>query len=100
MDNNKSQSLLFMGVNLRFFFVSVLLCTLICINAHIYWGVLVFVVIHLLALRLSVQESSFHLNTKSFIKTPPMLNRWYWEPANRYEQLSSDQSQNSLRRQH
>jgi type IV secretory pathway VirB3-like protein len=76
----------FMGVNLRVFFGNVVLCALICINAHTLWGVLLFVVIHLLAVRLSIKEPDFlYLNMKSFIKTPPVLNRWYWGKINSYE---------------
>ena len=77
---------MFMGVNLRLFFGNIVLCTLVCINAHTFWGVPLFVFIHLLAVRLSIKEPDFfYLNMKSFIKTPPMLNRWYWGKINSYE---------------
>jgi type IV secretory pathway VirB3-like protein len=75
-----TKSPMFMGVNIR------VLCTLVCINAHTFWGVPLFVVIHLLAVRLSMKEPNFlYLNAKSFIKTPPILNRWYWGKTNSYE---------------
>lgn len=81
-----TKSPMFMGVNLRVFFGNVVLCVLICINAHTFWGVPIFVVIHLLAVRLSIKEPDFlYLNTKAFIKTPPVLNRWYWGKVNSYE---------------
>lgn len=81
-----TKSPMFMGVNVRVFFGNVVLCALICINAHTFWGVPLFVVIHLLAVRLSMKEPDFlYLNAKSFIKTPPVLNRWYWGKINSYE---------------
>ena len=81
-----TKSPMLMGVNLRVFFGNVVLCALICINAHTFWGVPLFVVIHLLAVRLSIKEPDFlYLNAKSFIKTPPVLNRWYWGKVNSYE---------------
>ena len=81
-----TKSPMFMGVNVRVFFGNVMLCALICINAHTFWGVPLFVVIHLLAVRLSMKEPDFlYLNAKSFIKTPPVLNRWYWGKTNSYE---------------
>jgi type IV secretory pathway VirB3-like protein len=77
---------MFMGVNLRFFFGNVVLCALICINAHTLWGVPLFVIIHLLAVRLSIKEPDFfYLHTQSLIKTPPVLNRWYGGRVNSYE---------------
>jgi type IV secretory pathway VirB3-like protein len=76
----------FMGVNLRLFFGNVVLCTLICINVHTFWGIPLFVLIHLFAVRLSIKEPDFlYLYVKAFIKTPPVLNRWYWGNVNSYE---------------
>lgn len=81
-----TKSPMFMGVNIRVFFGNVVLCALICINAHTIWGVPLFVVIHLLAVRFSIKEPDFlYLNTKSLIKTPPVLNRYYWGATNSYE---------------
>jgi type IV secretory pathway VirB3-like protein len=81
-----TRSPMFMGVNLRVFFGNVVLCALICINAHTLWGLPLFIVIHLLAVRLSIKEPDFlYLNMKSFTKTPPVLNRWYWGKINSYE---------------
>ena len=80
-----TKSPMFVGVNLRVFFVNVVICALICINAHTFWGVPLFIVIHLLAVRLSIKEPNFlNLNIKSFIKTPPVLNRGYWGGVNSY----------------
>jgi len=77
---------MFMGVNIRLFFANVVLCTLICIDAHTFWGVPLFVVLHLIMTRLSIKEPNFfYLYAKSFIKTPPVLNRWYWGKTNSYE---------------
>lgn len=76
----------FMGVNIRVFFGNVVLCALICINAHTLLGVPLFVFIHLVATSLSIKEPNFlYLNVASFIKTPPVLNRWYWGKVNSYE---------------
>lgn len=81
-----TKSPMFMGVNIRVFFGNVALCALICINAHTLWGIPVFIFIHLLAVRLSIKEPDFlYLNMKSFIKTPPVMNRWYWGKINSYE---------------
>ncbi|OGT42646.1 MAG: hypothetical protein A3F13_06970 [Gammaproteobacteria bacterium RIFCSPHIGHO2_12_FULL_40_19] len=69
---------LFMGVNLRVFFGNVVLCALISINAQSWWGIPLFIFIHLLAVRLSIKEPDyFNLKFNSFIKTPPVRNFWY-----------------------
>ena len=76
----------FMGVNMRLFFGNVVLCALICINAHTFWGVPLFVVLHLLMVRLSIKEPDFmYIQAKSLIMTPPVLNRWYYGGVNSYE---------------
>lgn len=76
----------FMGVNLRVFFGNIVLCTLVCIDAHTFWGIPLFVVIHLVVARLSIKEPNFlTIRTKSFFKTPPLMNRWFWGTTNSYE---------------
>ena len=81
-----TRSPMFMGVNIRLFFGNVVLCALICIIAHTFWGVPLFFLLHLIAVRLSIKEPDFfYLHIASFIKTPPMLNRWYWGKLNSYE---------------
>lgn len=76
----------FMGVNIRLFFANVMLCTLTCIHAHTFMGIPLFVVIHLIMVRLSYKDPDFfYLHAKSLIKTPPILNRWYWGKTNSYE---------------
>ena len=81
-----TRSPMFMGVNIRVFFGNVVLCSLICINAHTFLGVPLFLLLHLIAVKLSVKEPDFfYLNLSSFIKTPSMLNRWYWGKLNSYE---------------
>lgn len=77
---------MFMGVNMRIFFGNVILCTLICIDAHTFWGVPIFIFFHLVLVRLSIKEPNyFYLRTKTLIKTPPLMNRWYWGGTNSYE---------------
>jgi len=81
-----TKSTMFMGINLRVFFGNVILCALISINAHTLWGIPIFIVIHLLSVRMSVKEPDFlYLSVKSLIKTPPVLNFWYWGKTNSYE---------------
>lgn len=81
-----TKSPMFMGVNLRLFFGNVVLCALICINAHTVWGIPLFIFLHLAAVRLSIKEQDFlKLNFKSWIKTPPLLNRYYSGGTNSYE---------------
>lgn len=76
----------FMGVNLRVFFANVVVCTLICVNVHTFWGIPLFISFHLIAVRLSIKEPDFfYLNAKSFILTPPLLNRWFHGHFNSYE---------------
>ena len=77
---------MFMGVNIRLFFANIVLGTLICIDAHTFWGIPLFIVLHLIMTRLSIKEPNFlYIHAKSFIKTPPVLNRWYWGRTNSYE---------------
>ncbi|HZW61287.1 MAG TPA: VirB3 family type IV secretion system protein [Candidatus Babeliales bacterium] len=81
-----TRSPMFMGVNVRVFFANVVFCTLLCIDLHTFWGVPLFVVIHLLMVRLSIKEPDFfYLRTKALIMTPPILNRWYWGKTTSYE---------------
>lgn len=80
-----TRSPMFMGVNVRFFFANLVVCTLICVNAHTILGVPLFLIIHLIAIRLSIKEPDFfYLNAKYLILTPPLLNRWHWG-MNSYE---------------
>lgn len=77
---------MFMGVNIRLFFGNVVLCTLICVDAHTLMGLPLFVMCHLLMVKFSVKEPNFfYLWVMSFIKTPPVLNRWHWGNTNSYE---------------
>lgn len=68
------------GVNLKFFCCNVVLCVLcvlICICTQTFWGVPVSMIVHILAVRLSIKEPDyFYLDIQSLIKTPPLLNRW------------------------
>lgn len=81
-----TRSPMFMGVNLRMFFANIMLCALICINAHTLLGVPLFALVHVLMVRLSFKEPDFFsIYTKSFIKTPPIMNRWHWGKTNSYE---------------
>lgn len=81
-----TRSPVFMGVNIRLFFANVMLCTLICIDAHTFWGIPLFVVFHLIMVRFSIKEPNFFsIYTKALTKTPPVLNRWFWGKTNSYE---------------
>lgn len=76
----------FMGINIRLFFGNLVLCALICIDVHTFWGAPLFVVLHFLMVRLSIKEPDFmYIRVKSLIMTPPVLNRWYWDGFNSYE---------------
>ena len=77
---------MFMGINIRLFFGNIALCALICIDAHTLMGIPIFAFLHLLMVRFSVKDPNFFfLWIMSFIKTPPVLNRWYWGSTNSYE---------------
>lgn len=81
-----TRSPMFMGVSIKLFFANLVVCTLICIDAHTFLGVPLFIVFHLIMVRLSIKEPEFlKLYAKSFIKTPPILNRWSWGKTNSYE---------------
>lgn len=75
-----------MGVNIRVFFANVVLCTLICINAHTLWGGILFVVLHLLMVRISSKEPNFfYVWAMALMKTPPVINSGFWGKVNSYE---------------
>lgn len=77
---------MFMGVNIKTFFANLVLCALISINAHTIWGIPLFIILHLFMAKISLKEPNFiYLHAKAFIKTPPILNRWYWGRINSYE---------------
>ena len=81
-----TKSPMFMGVNIRLFFGNVVLCTLICVDAHTMLGIPLFVIFHLIMVHCSLKEPNFfYLYAKAFLKTPPLLNKWYWGKTNSYE---------------
>lgn len=81
-----TRSPMFMGVNVRLFFANLVICTMICIDAHTFLGVPLFIVFHLIMMKLSIKEPDFFkIYLTSFMKTPPVLNRWYWGKTNSYE---------------
>lgn len=81
-----TRSPMFMGVNVRVFFGNVVFCTLLCINAHTFFGIPLFVMIHLVLARLSIKEPDYiYIKAKALFMTPPVLNRWYWGKTNSYE---------------
>ena len=77
---------MFMGVNIRLFFSNLVLCVLVCINAHTILGIPLFLIFHLMMVKLSLKEPNFlFIWIKSFIKTPPVLNYRYWGKTNSYD---------------
>lgn len=81
-----TRSPMFMGVNIRLFFSNIVLSTLICIDAHTFLGIPLFIVAHLLMVKLSINEPNFFsIRMKSFFKTPPGLNSFFWGKTNSYE---------------
>ena len=81
-----TRSPMFMGVNIRLFFANIVICTLICVDAHTMLGIPLFIILYLLAARLSIKEPDFFsIWIKSFFKTPPVLNATFWGKTNSYE---------------
>lgn len=81
-----TRSPMFMGVNIRLFFANLMLCTLICIDVHTVWGMPLFIILHFIMAQFSIQEPNFfYIYAKAFLKTPPILNHWYWGKTNSYE---------------
>ena len=77
---------MFMGISIRLFFANIVLCTMICIDAHTILGIPLFLLIHVISAKLSVSEPNFFIIwIKSFFKTPPVLNYRYWGKTNSYE---------------
>ncbi len=81
-----TRSPIFMGVNLRLFFSNVMICTLICIYAHTWWGIPLFVALHILMVKLSIKEPNFLIIWVTVLnKTPSVLNNRFWGKVNSYE---------------
>lgn len=81
-----TRSPMFMGVNIKTFFANLILCTLIAINIKAMLGIILYIVLHLMMAKISVKEPDFlSIYIKSFFKTPPVLNKWYWGKTNSYE---------------
>jgi type IV secretory pathway VirB3-like protein len=81
-----TRSPMFMGINIRLFFGNMALCTLICIDAHTLYGIPLYIILHLIMAKLSIKEPDFFsLRVKSFFKTPPVLNNYFWGKTNSYE---------------
>ncbi|MEO8400576.1 MAG: VirB3 family type IV secretion system protein [Gammaproteobacteria bacterium] len=81
-----TKSPMFMGVNIKMFFANIAFSVLICIDAHTPLGIPFFIVSHLFMVKSSMKEPNFlYIWVKSYIKTPPILNFWYWGKTNSYE---------------
>ncbi len=81
-----TRSPMFMGINIRLFFANIVVCTLICIDAHTVLGIPLFIILHLTLAKLSINEPDYcSICVKSFFKTPPVLNRHFWGKTNSYE---------------
>lgn len=81
-----TKSPMFMGVNIRLFFANLVLCALICIDAHTILGIPLFLMIHLILVKVSYKEPNYvFIWIKCFMNTPPVVNYWYWGRANSYE---------------
>jgi len=76
---------MFMGVNIRLFFGNLIICALVCIDAHTFWGIPLFILNHVTMAKLSIKEPNFFfIWMKSLMKTPPVLNSFYWGKTNSY----------------
>lgn len=76
----------FMGVNIRLFFSNLVLCALICVDANTFLGIPLCLILHLLTVKASIKEPNFlFIWIKSWMKTPPVLNYFYWGKTNSYE---------------
>lgn len=77
---------MFMGINLRLFFANMIFSLLICIDLHTFYGIPLFVTLHLIMVKLSAKEPNFFMLWLKFLsKTPPVLNSWFWGGVNSYE---------------
>lgn len=50
---------MFMGVNMRVFFANVVISVLVCVDAHTILGIPLFIILHLVSLKLLVKEPNF-----------------------------------------
>ena len=77
---------MFMGINIRLFFANIVVCMLICVDVHTPFGIPLFIILHLIIAKLSIDEPNFFsIWVKSFFKTPPVLNSYFWGKTNSYE---------------
>lgn len=77
---------MFMGINIRFFFANLVISTLICIDAHTCLGIPLFFIAHLIMVKVSMRDPDyFNIWVRSFFKTPPVLNSYYWGKTNSYQ---------------
>ena len=80
-----TRSPMFMGVNIRLFFCNLMFSALICLDANTFWGVPLFIILHLFLVKVSMREPNIvYLYVKSFFKTPPVLNQGFWGNTNSY----------------
>jgi type IV secretory pathway VirB3-like protein len=80
-----TRSPMFAGVNIRLFFANLVGSTLICIDAHTFWGIPLFLMLHLIMVKLSTKDPNFFtIRVKAFLKTPPVLNYRFWGKTNSY----------------
>lgn len=76
---------MFMGVNLRMFFASLVFCALLFIDFHTFLGIPLFFLIHICMYRISIKEPNFFsIYMKTFLMCPPVRNRSFWGKTNSY----------------
>jgi type IV secretory pathway VirB3-like protein len=81
-----TKSAMFLGVTIRLFFTNLVVCTLICIDAHTVAGIPLCIFLHLLFVKLSIREPHFYsIYFKAFFMTPLVLNSQFWGGTNSYE---------------
>lgn len=77
---------MFMGVNLKMFFINLACGFIFCIDFHTFYGLVLFGLCHLFMVRLSIKEPKFaSIWRVAFLKTPPILNALFWGKTNSYE---------------
>jgi len=77
---------MFMGVSLKLFFANLVFCLMLCLNLKTLFGLLLFIILHLIAVLKSIKEPNFlSLYFNAFIKTPPNRNYMFWGKVNSYE---------------
>lgn len=74
-----------MGVPAKLGFFNLMFSLMFCVDTHTFYGVPVFIALHIILLQLATRDANFFkVYWTSLTQTPPVLHSAYWGNMNSY----------------